>query len=77
MDKIPRTKRQVARFLEHVALRANAFHGKALRGRITRSTSPMAAVVGTNEEYMIAMDAAAIVAASPVAELDLPVAANA
>jgi hypothetical protein len=28
MDKIPRTKRQVARFLEHVALRANAFHGK-------------------------------------------------
>jgi acetate kinase len=41
---------------------ANALHGKALRGRITRSTSPMAAVVATNEEYMIAMDAAAIVA---------------
>jgi acetate kinase len=43
---------------------ANAFHGKALRGRITRSTSPMAAVVATNEELMIAMDAAEIVARS-------------
>ncbi len=40
---------------------ANAHHGHALRGRITRTTSPMAAVVATNEEYMIAMDAAAIV----------------
>ncbi len=40
---------------------ANAFHGKALRGRITRSTSPMAAVVATNEELMIAMDTAEIV----------------
>jgi acetate kinase len=39
---------------------ANALHGRALRGRITRSTSPMAAVVPTNEEYMIAMDAAAL-----------------
>jgi acetate kinase len=39
---------------------ANAFHGKALRGRITRSTSPMAAVVATNEELMIAMDTAEI-----------------
>jgi len=39
---------------------ANAFHGKALRGRITRSTSPMAAVVATNEELMIAMDTAGI-----------------
>ena len=41
---------------------ANAFHGKALRGRITRSTSPMAAVVATNEELMIATDTAAIIA---------------
>jgi len=41
---------------------ANAFHGKALRGRITRSTSPMAAVVATNEELMIAIDTAEIVA---------------
>jgi acetate kinase len=41
---------------------ANAFHGKALRGRITRSTSPMAAVVATNEELMIAMDTAEIAA---------------
>jgi acetate kinase len=39
---------------------ANAFHGKALRGRITRSTSPMAAVLPTNEELMIAMDTAEI-----------------
>jgi acetate kinase len=48
----------------------NALHGKALRGRITRTTSPMAAVVATNEEYMIAMDAAEIAAscrASPPA----------
>ncbi len=42
---------------------ANAFHGKALRGRITRSTSPMAAVVATNEELMIAMDTAEIATA--------------
>jgi acetate kinase len=41
---------------------ANAFHGKALRGRITRTTSPMAAVVATNEELMIAMDTAEIAA---------------
>jgi acetate kinase len=41
---------------------ANENHGKALRGRITRSTSPMAAVVATNEELMIAMDTADIVA---------------
>jgi acetate kinase len=40
---------------------ANAFHGKALRGRITRSTSPMAAVIATNEELMIAIDTAEIV----------------
>jgi acetate kinase len=39
---------------------ANAFHGRALRGRITRSTSPMAAVVATNEELMIALDTAEI-----------------
>jgi acetate kinase len=42
---------------------ANAFHGKALRGRITRTTSPMAAVIATNEELMIAMDTAEIAAA--------------
>jgi acetate kinase len=40
---------------------ANALHGKALRGRITRSTSPMAAVIPTNEELMIAIDTAEIV----------------
>jgi acetate kinase len=40
---------------------ANAFHGKALRGRITRTTSPMAAVLATNEELMIAIDTAEIV----------------
>jgi acetate kinase len=41
---------------------ANAQHGRALQGRITRTTSPMAAVIPTNEELMIAMDTAAIVA---------------
>ncbi|HET9681144.1 MAG TPA: acetate kinase [Candidatus Limnocylindrales bacterium] len=51
---------------------ANALHGKALRGRITRSTSPMAAVVATNEEFMIAMDAAAIVTASRLPALSEP-----
>ena len=40
---------------------ANSLHGKPLRGRITRTTSPMAAVVATNEELMIAMDTAQIV----------------
>jgi acetate kinase len=41
--------------------RANEVHGRGLDGRITRSTSPMAAVVKTNEELMIAMDTAQIV----------------
>jgi acetate kinase len=41
--------------------RANQVHGRGLDGRITRSTSPMAAVVKTNEELMIAMDTAEIV----------------
>ena len=41
--------------------RANQLHGRGLEGRITRSTSPMAAVVKTNEELMIAMDTAEIV----------------
>ena len=40
---------------------ANSLHGKPLRGRITRSTSPMAAVIPTNEELMIAIDTAEIV----------------
>ena len=51
---------------------ANAFHGKALRGRITRSTSPMAAVVATNEELMIATDTAEIATSlHPGAELPI------
>ena len=41
---------------------ANEIHGRTLGGRITRSTSPMAAVIPTNEELMIAMDTAEIVA---------------
>jgi acetate kinase len=41
---------------------ANARHGEGLCGRITRTTSPLAAVVATNEELMIAVDTAAIVA---------------
>jgi acetate kinase len=40
---------------------ANAVHGRMTSGRITRSTSPMAAVIPTNEELMIAMDTAEIV----------------
>jgi acetate kinase len=40
----------------------NLSHGKSQRGRITRTTSPMAAVIPTNEELMIAMDTAEIVA---------------
>jgi acetate kinase len=40
---------------------ANAKHGAGLGGRITRTTSPMAAVVRTNEGLMIAMDTAEIV----------------
>ncbi len=40
---------------------ANAVHGRGTGGRITRSTSPMAAVVRTNEELQIAMDTAEIV----------------
>jgi acetate kinase len=39
----------------------NQTHGKAQRGRITRTTSPMAAVIATNEELMIAIDTAEIV----------------
>jgi acetate kinase len=39
----------------------NAVHGRGASGRITRTTSPMAAVVHTNEEYMIAQDTAEIV----------------
>jgi acetate kinase len=55
---------------------ANAVHGKPLHGRITRSTSPMAAVIATNEELMIAMDTADIVSASPPAARAAPRAAN-
>ncbi|HVI95856.1 MAG TPA: acetate kinase, partial [Anaeromyxobacter sp.] len=40
----------------------NLTHGRAQRGRITRTTSPMAAVIPTNEELMIAMDTAEIIA---------------
>ncbi|HET9597573.1 MAG TPA: acetate kinase [Anaeromyxobacteraceae bacterium] len=40
---------------------ANALHGAPLRGRITRTTSPMAAVIPTNEELMIARDTVDIV----------------
>jgi acetate kinase len=40
----------------------NATHGKATAGRITRSVRPQALVVPTNEELMIAMDTAEIVA---------------
>jgi acetate kinase len=45
----------------------NLTHGKAQRGRITRTTSPMAAVIPTNEELMIAMDTAEIISAGKLA----------
>ena len=44
--------------------KANELHGKPLNGRITRTTSPMAAVIPTNEELMIAKDTASIVSSS-------------
>ncbi len=40
---------------------ANETHGASLGGRITRTTSPMAAVIPTNEGLLIAMDTAEIV----------------
>ena len=40
---------------------ANMSHGRAQRGRITREERPLAAVVPTNEELMIAIDAAELV----------------
>jgi acetate kinase len=45
----------------------NAAHGAATCGRITRTTSPMAAVIPTNEEFMIARDTAEIVSREKVA----------
>ncbi len=42
---------------------ANADHGRARRGRITVETRPQALVVPTDEELMIALDTARIVAA--------------
>jgi acetate kinase len=44
---------------------ANAEHGRQTEGRITRSTSPMAAVIPTNEQFMIARDTAEIIARDP------------
>jgi acetate kinase len=43
---------------------ANAVHGRASNGRITYQRRPQAVVVPTNEERMIAMDTAEIVAAA-------------
>ena len=41
---------------------ANATHGRERNGRITVSHQPMAAVIPTNEELMIALDTATIIA---------------
>jgi acetate kinase len=41
---------------------ANEAHGKALNGRITRTTSPMAAVIPTREQLVIAMETAEVLA---------------
>jgi acetate kinase len=43
---------------------ANAVHGKGQLGRITRAVRPQAVVVPTNEELMIAVDTAEIVASA-------------
>jgi acetate kinase len=54
---------------------ANAAHGAGQSGRITRSTSPMAAVIPTNEQFLIAMDTARILASrqgEPVASWPTP-----
>ncbi len=57
---------QIIRLLAFAGLsldpRANEVHGRGFGGRITRSTSPMAAVIPTHEEFMIARDTAEIVA---------------
>ncbi len=45
----------------------NAIHGRGAGGRITRSLAPQAVVIPTNEELMIALDTAEIVAAEPAA----------
>ena len=59
------TRAQIVKLLEFAGFTldpaANAVHGRMTDGRITRSTSPMAAVIPTNEELMIAMDTAEIV----------------
>jgi acetate kinase len=47
--------------------KANELDGKPLNGRITRTTSPMAAVIPTNEELMIAKDTASIVSRTMIA----------
>jgi len=47
----------------------NEKHGKPLLGRITVTTRPMAAVIPTNEELMIAMDTAVIIAATAQREV--------
>ena len=41
---------------------ANANHGKLQNGRITKESKPQVVVIATNEELMIAMDTAEIVA---------------
>jgi acetate kinase len=56
---------QIVKLLEFAGFaldpRANEVHGRGQGGRITRTTSPMAAVVKTNEELQIAIDTAEIV----------------
>ncbi|HET7752506.1 MAG TPA: acetate/propionate family kinase [Anaeromyxobacteraceae bacterium] len=51
---------------------ANEQHGKALSGRITRTTSPMAAVIPTNEQLQIAIETTEVVSGGehPLPSLD-------
>jgi acetate kinase len=64
-ERAARVRARVIELLRFTGLaldaEANASHGARHAGRITRTTSPMAAVVATNEDLMIAMDTVAIV----------------
>jgi len=70
-EKAARVRGKIVELLGFLGLEldseANALHGEPLAGRITSSVRPQAIVVPTNEELVIAMDAARVieVAASP------------
>ncbi|HTP50242.1 MAG TPA: acetate kinase [Anaeromyxobacteraceae bacterium] len=61
-----RVRGKIVELLEFLGLKldpaANERHGRDAQGRITTGGQPLAAVIATNEELMIAMDAAEIIA---------------